>query len=882
MSVRDLPTGTVTFLFTDIEGSTRLVHELGEGFGAVLNDHHRILREVFSQHDGVELGTEGDAFFVVFARVPDAVNAAAEAQRRLADRHASSGIDLRVRMGLHTGEGQLVGDNYGGLDVHRAARISAAGYGGQVLLSAATANQAQGSSRISTGVRILDLGRFRLKDLDEPEALFQLCVEGLRTEFPPPRASGNKPVHLPPRLDEFVFRDRELDELRALVGANRLVTLTGPGGTGKSRLGIEVARMSASDFPDGIFFVALAPIEDSELVSSTIAGALSLREEGGRPIVQTVEDYLRHKQTLLLIDNFEQVISAAPLVSQLLGTAPGLKVMVTSRAPLRVSGEQEYPVPPMSVPDPRRVDDVENLETYESIKLFLQRARAVKPDFVITEENASVVSEICVKLDGLPLAIELAAARVRLLSPQEISTRLDRSLSILSGSARDVPQRQRTLTDAIGWSYRLLDEGHQTLFRRLGIFRGGWTLESAEAICDPNRELAVDVIDGLEALVSNSLVRASHPDESHTRFRMLKTIQEFALQTLAEGAELEELQHRQASYFGDLACSAAPEILDDNQDWAARLEVDHDNLRAVLRHRIETGEATEGLTLATHLWRFWQIAAYLAEGSMWLTELLALPEAAANPAARAAALNAVGSLSYWQNDYESARGHYAEAFELFRSAGDRRGVAEALYNLGFLSLIERDAQRALSLHEQSLSAYGELDDELHQAFAKWGIAMSYVQQRKLDEARRVGGEALETFERHHNWFGRSLGQFVQHQVERLSGNFEGAHRLLLESLEDGQSQRDVSTLSSLLELLADVEIAMGRHARGLKLAAAASHLRFEYGGGAPPPLLDLDDPKQSVAEFLSPSEIETTWEEGRRMSLGEAVAYARKDPSADE
>ena len=291
---------------------------------------------------------------------------------------------------------------------------------------------------------------------------------------------------------------------------------------------------------------------------------------------------------------------------------------------------------------------------------------------------------------------------------------------------------------------------------------------------------------------------------------------------------------------------------------------------------------TEGLILATNLWRFWQIAAYLAEGRMWLTELLSFPESAADPAARAGALNAIGSLTYWQNDYESAQHHYGEALELFRSTGDQRGVAEALYNLGFISLIKRDAQKALSLHEQSLAAYGELDDELHQAFAKWGIAMSYVQERKLDQARSVGNEALETFERHHNWFGRSLAQFVHHQVERLGGNPESAHRLLLESLEDGQSQRDMTSLSSLLELLADVEIAMDHHRRGLKLAAAASNLRLEYGGGAPPPLLHLDDPKQLVAGSLSRSEIETIWEEGHRMSVDEAIAYAQKDPGADE
>ncbi|MGH2749528.1 MAG: adenylate/guanylate cyclase domain-containing protein [Actinomycetota bacterium] len=871
----------MTFLFTDIEGSTQLVHELGDRFGDLLNHHHRILREVFSEHDGVEVSTEGDAFFVAFSSVPDAVNAAAEVQRRLTVRHAGNGAELRVRIGLHTGEAQLVGDNYGGLDVHRAARIASAGHGGQVLLSAVTASHAQGSSRLAQDVRVQDLGRFRLKDLDGAEQLFQLCIEGLRADFPPPRAMGN-PIHLPPRLDEFVDRDREAGEIRALLDANRLVTLTGPGGTGKTRLGTEVARRSAGEFPDGIFFVALAAIVDSELVPSTIAEALSLREKGTQPIIDIVKDYLEHKRTLLLLDNFEQVVAAAPLVSELLGAAPELKVIVTSRASLRVSGEQEYLVPPMNMPDPQRLPELESLQGYESIMLFLQRARALKPDFALTEENAAAVSEICVRLDGLPLAIELAAARVRLLSPQEILTRLDRSLSILSVATRDVPQRQRTLTDAIDWSYRLLDEGHQALFRRLGVFSSGWTLESAEAVCDPEGELGIDVIEGLEFLVSNSLVHASHRDVSHTRLGMLQTIREYALRVLTDSGELEGLQRRHGSFFTELARKAEPEIFNEDQDWPDRLDFEHDNLRAVLRRAIDVRAAKEGLVLAACLWRFWQIRSHLAEGRMWLAELLSLPESKDQPAARAAALIAAGGLAYWQNDFGAARSYYEEALETFRSVDDRGGVAEALYNLGFLSLIDGEPRRARELHEQALATYEELGDELSLAFVKWGIAMSHIQERNLEVAHRLGLEALETFERHRNWYGRSLGEFIVLQVDRLAGNHQAARLQILESMDRPDSRKDISTLSSLLEIQGDIEIAMGYPRRGLRLAAVAANLRNEYGGGAPAPLLVLSDPRRLVSDVLAESEIEVIWEEGRHLAIDEIIAYARKDPGTDE
>ena len=877
----ELPTGTVTFLFTDIQGSTRLLHELGDGFGELLNQHHRILRVALTRNGGVEIGTEGDAFFVVFATVTDAINAAAQMQRALAEHRDQSGIELWVRMGLHTGEAQLVGDNYGGLDVHRAARISAAAHGGQVLLSAATAHQVQRSSRLDDGIRILDLGIFRLKDLAESEQLFQLCIEGLPADFPPPSALGN-PLHLPPDLDEFVARPREIQDIRSLLDDNRLVTLTGPGGTGKSRLAIEVGRISAADFPDGIFFVELAAIVDSELVPSTVAEALSLREEGARPIIETVADYLLNKQVLLILDNFEQVVEAAPVVSDLLRVDPGLKAIVTSRVSLLVSGEHEYPVPPMGLPDPERLPALDVLSEYESIDLFLQRARSVKPDFDLTDDNASVIAAICAKLDGLPLAIELAAARARLLSPREILTRLDRSLSLLSKPGRDSPQRQRTLMDAIGWSYDLLDAEHRTLFRNLGIFRGGWTLEDAESIGNPEGTLGIEVIDGLESLVSSSLVRAWNPDESQTRFIMLKTIREYAVTLLAGRGELETMSKVHAGYFANLARVAGPEIFKDEQHWPDRLDLEHDNLRAALRHFIDSGEIQQALVMATHLWRFWQLRSHLAEGLALLSELLASQRSKDDAATRAAALIAAGGLTYWQNDFAPTRIYYKEALDAFESIDDRSGIAEALYNIGFLHLIEGDSTTAREIHGRSLTIFGQLHDELGVAYAKWGLAMSDLRDRKLDDAAQLAREALVTFEAHQDWYGRSLGDFVVLQVTRIEGNYDEALALLREGLEKPENQKDPATMSSLLEIQANTEIESGRPRRGLKLAGAAAQMRTEYGGGAPPPLLDLDAPKELVAGVFSEETIESIWAEGQRMSVDEIIAYAQKVVESDE
>ena len=874
----NLPTGTVTFLFTDIEGSTKLVQALGEAYRELLGEHHRLMRAAFAPCGGIEVSTEGDAFFVVFTSAAAAVQAATQAQRALRGHDWGEGLQVRVRMGLHTGEGALFGDNYGGIDVHRAARIASAAHGGQVLLSEVT--RALVEPALEAGVRIKDLGEHWLKDLDRPEHLYQLTIDGLPAEFPPPRSLRARPNNLPVTLTPFVARDRELREILRLLGDNRLVTLTGPGGTGKTRLALQAASEALADFSDGAFVVFLAPLRDEELVASAIAKTLGVREQGTTPIAETLNEYLADKHMLLVLDNFEQVLSAAPLMAELLSQAPRIKMLATSRAPLRISGEQEYHVPPMSLPDPARLPSLEALSAYEAVELFIDRARAVKPNFALTEQNARVVAEICWRLDGLPLAIELAAARLRFLGPQEILKRLGKGLALLSGGARDLPARQQTLRAAIAWSCDLLDGSLRAFFRRLSVFIGGWTFDAADFVCNPQAELGVDTFEALEVLTDNSLARSLETDHGQMRFRMLETIREYAFETLEASEDVLALKRRHALFFLAFVEEMSPRFTTDTTATHIA-EVDHENLRAALRWAIDSSEVEIALRMGVALWRFWMLHSHLAEGRRWLTEALDCAEAAAHSVLRARALMALGSLCYWQNDFDATRGFYLEGLEIFKEVGDRGGIAEALYNVGFLSLIERDPATAKRYYEESRAMAQDLGDELGVANATWGLAMSALQERDWEAARSFGRETHERFSALDNWFGIALARFVFYQAARLSGDVDEAHRLIMEVLHDSTSLHDLSNSLSALEMLAAVEISRGRHERAVRLAGAADAIKESYGGQAPPPLIDIEDPRALARGVLGDERVEQLWREGRAMPLEEALAYARKDPQAE-
>ncbi|HEV3474350.1 MAG TPA: adenylate/guanylate cyclase domain-containing protein, partial [Actinomycetota bacterium] len=608
----ELPTGTVTFLFTDIEGSTRLLQRLGDRYPELLSEHGRLLREAVSQEDGIVVSTEGDSFFVAFRSPGQAVRAATAAQRALDANDWPDGTAVRVRMGLHTGEGTRGGENYVGLDVHRAARIAAAAHGGQILISSATRSLVENT--LPDGVSARDLGDHRLRDLDQSERLYQLAVRDLPSDFPPPKTLDARPNNLPTRLTRFIGRGPEIMAVEDLLENTRLLTLTGPGGTGKTRLSLQVASEMLPRFEDGAFFVDLSPITDPSLVATSIADAVGAKEEPGRSVGDTLQDHLRDKELLLVLDNFEQVTAATDVVQLLLNCAPRLKLLVTSRIVLHLSGEQEYPVPPLALPDPAHLPGLEALSQFEAVALFIDRARAVKPDFAVTNENAPAVAEICARLDGLPLAIELAAVRVKLLSPQSMLARLGQRLPLLTGGARDLPERQRTLRGAIEWSHDLLDDAKRSLFARLAVFQGGCTLEAAEAVCGTD----LDVLDGLASLVDESLLRRSETTDGELRFGMLETIREFAAERLAESGQQEKLRRRHAEWVMAFAEEAEPEIVGENQAlWLDRTEREHDNIRAALRWANDHGEGEIALRTGASLWRFWQQRGHLREGRQW-------------------------------------------------------------------------------------------------------------------------------------------------------------------------------------------------------------------------------------------------------------------------
>jgi predicted ATPase/class 3 adenylate cyclase len=640
--VAELPAGTVTLLFTDVEGSTRLLHELGDRYADVLGEHRRVLRKAFARHGGVEVDTQGDAFFVAFGTATDAVAAAAECSSGLA------GGPVRVRIGIHTGEPFVTDEGYVGVDVHRAARIMSAGHGGQVLLSEET-RALIGGKQILT-----DLGMHRLQDMRRPEKLFQLGDQ----VFPPLKTldATNLPVAMGPLLG----RERELAELQSLLAERRLVTVTGPGGTGKTRLALQVVADLVGSFKDGVFWVPLADLADPALVLPTIAQTLGARIE--------LSEFLRGKELVLLLDNFEHLLPAAPEVAELLAATKGLRLIVTSRAPLHLSGEQEYPLEPL-LPD-------------DAVTLFLERARGVGRTLA-RDETAEA---ICRRLDGLPLAIELAAARTRLLAPETLLERLDHSLALLTGGVRDVPERQRTLRATIEWSYALLDDRGRDLFARLAVFGGSFSLRAATSICSPD-------VDVLQDLVEASLVKPSGED----RYLMLETIREYAADRLDARDDAIEVHREHAEFFTSLAEEAEPHLLTRDAVRPALAE-DVPNFRAALAFWAETQEFDLMLRLAAALAFFWGES---EDGRRWLEEAL---QAAPNRVrARAQGLRGLAHMYGDLGDSVRAEVYLREALAIYRELGDEGGIARCLNNLGMNAWREGDADAAGRFFEQSLA-----------------------------------------------------------------------------------------------------------------------------------------------------------------------------------
>src|SRR6266849_1667335 len=772
-------------LFTDIEGSTRLLQQLGDRYADVLAECRQLLRAAFQHQSGHEVDTQGDAFFVAFARAIDAVLAAVDAQRALASHAWPQGAAVRVRMGLHTGEPSLTSEGYVGLDVHRAARIMSAGHGGQVLLSQTTRDLVEHA--LPEGAHLQDLGAHRLKDLQQqPSHLFQVVIAGLPINFPPLRTLDTQPNNLPIQPTPFIGREKEVAAVTALLRREdvRLLTLTGPGGTGKTRLGLQVAAELSEVFADGVFFVNLAPISDPSLVVPTIAQTLDVREAAGQPLLDLMSAFLREKQVLLLLDNFEQVASAALEVADLLTVCPRLKVLMTSREMLHVRAEREFAVPVLRVPDPKHLPDLVTLSQYEAVALFISRARAVKPDFQVTHVNAPALAEICVRLDGLPLAIELAAARSKLLPPQALLARLGHRLEVLTSGARDAPARQQTLRNTVAWSYDLLTSEEQRLFRRLSVFVGGCTLEAVEALYATLDVGAGRVLEEVASLLDKSLLQQAEYEGEESRLVMLETIREYGLEALAASGEMEATRQAHAAYYLALAEAAGPKLVGPQQAvWLERLEREHDNLRSAMQWSLEQRERGHSMEMALRLggvmqW-FWQVRGLFSEGRAFLKRALAASEGVVS-AVRAKALHAAANLALIQGDYDQLEALCEESLTLFREQGDKQGIAHTLSLLGRVAFERGNITPARVLFEESLALSREVGDKENIAWSLFSLAWLASEQGEYASARLLHEESLA--------------------MHRELGNEVGIATSLLHLARDlFDSQGDPVTARSLLE-----------------------------------------------------------------------------------
>jgi predicted ATPase/class 3 adenylate cyclase len=875
------PTGTVTFLFTDIEGSTGLLRALGETYRRAQDRHAEIIRAAVAAEDGHVVRTAGDSFFVTFASPVPAVRAAVAAQRSLEADDWRAGSRLRVRMGLHTGEGVLGGDDYIGIDVNRGARIAAAAHGGQVLLSEAT--RALVRHDLPDGVTLRDLGDHRLRDIAHPERLFDLVVDGLPSDFQPIRSLDIRPNNLPLQLTSFVGRADEIAQAVRLLRGHRLVTLTGPGGAGKTRLALEVAAEELSSFEDGAFFVDLAPIADHAQVPSVLAQALGLRERPGRELIDTLVDALAAMDVLLVLDNFEHLLPSTRVVERLLASAPRLRTLVTSRAPLRLYGEQEYQVPPLALPDADRPQMLDVLSRCEAVALFVERARTARPEFGLTEENARAVADVCTRLDGLPLAIELAASRVNVLTPQAIRSRLAGSPDLLTASARNLPARQRTLRATIGWSCGLLTEPQRRLFSRLSVFRNGAGLDAVEAV---GGDLGVDTLDALSSLVDNSLVRQTEMPDGEPRFGMLETVREYAEELLAATDDEAPTRRRHAEHYLVLALEGEAHLTADDQvRWLDRFEHEHDNLQAALRWTVEVGEPERGMAAGAAIWRFWHQRWYLFVGRSWLERLLSAAGPDPTPTLAKAHV-AAGGLAYWQGEYAAAKRHYQDSLTIAEAIDDRAGIAEAIYNLAFVpaqvasthSQAEwwADAPEHITLFQDALARFEELGDVAGVARTKGNMALILGGTGDLDSAAALLGEAIESYRMLHDRFHLADSLLAYGHGMQLLGRDETARAAFVEALCLVDAADNRAAVAVALDCLAALESKRSRHRDAVRLHGSAQQIRRGVEGGYPLASSAVTgiDPLTEARTAIGDEAVEQWLADGRSLTRAQAVAFA--------
>ena len=922
-----LPSGTVTFLFTDIEASTKLAQQYPGEMPALLSRHNQILDRCIQAHDGFVFRTVGDAYCVAFHNVNDALCAALEAQRQLYT-EAWSPAPIKVRMGIHTGAAQPEGgsDYSGYATLALVQRIMSAGHGGQVLLSQTVHDLLD--NNLPEDVQFIDMGERHLKDILRPEHLYQLIASDLPSDFPPLKTLKTVNHNLPTNLSSFIGREHELAGIKEKLENTHLLTLIGPGGTGKTRLSLQTGGESLPAFKNGVWLVELAPLADAALIQQTVAAVFGLREIPGSPLLDLIIDYLRSKQLLLILDNCEHLIDAcARLADQLLRHCPDLKILASSREALGINGETVYRVPSLSLPGQADATS-EAVLGCESVQLFVDRASAASPNFQLTDRNASSVAQICLRLDGIPLALELAAARARVLSVEQIAERLDDRFRLLTGGSRTVLPRQQTLRALIDWSYDLLTDAEKALFRRLAVFVGGWTLEAAEAVCAGDGIESYEVLDLLTDIVDKSLVQVDESGDA-IRYQRLETIRQYALEKLLETDEAMRVRDRHLDYYIEFASQLEKDYINPYQyDIIDRMRLEYDNIRSALSWAVENNieKAARLLSPSTTFWP-WMMTGHTSEVQEWCSAILArmdlLLEGTAGQSndlvkLKARILDRSSQALMNLGDHQASRAAAEESIQLARESNDLLTLVDALGSLGHCALYAGDPQGAFDAAKEGieigerLDAGRELiwaldamthiyhlkgeDDEVLKYFArineilkKAGIPIDpaykggflieqTVKRGNMDEAENLMESILEIMlERRDNYMLTTMQSMFAH-VLRGHGDLDKATFYYRRTIRLWQDRGHRAAVAHQLECFGLIAMAQEQPARAVKLFGAAEALREASNSvRTPDEQKEFEEAKTKLRSGMKEGNFKEIWDEGRSISMEQAIEFALEE-----